>query len=238
MSFFRKISHTLFLVVFVLVFLVTSTTTTVFAASSTTTAPSQIKTLPNSGMVCLTFDDGGSRTNVTKLLDCLRENGVHCTFFITGSNLKKTPDLWQQAIADGHEIAYHTMKHKSLNRMSDKKIITDIEEWNQTAKTILGENYQIPKIARAPYGSANSRVRRLFDTLGYKLIYWSSDTLTGVNKRTAKNVAKYVIKKTKIGSISLQHFGSPDINSVPLYIEEIKANFTLGTVSEAKLQKE
>jgi len=219
-------------VILITVFVFTCTITTGLASAP---APPQIKSLPQSGMVCLTFDDGGGRTNVAKLLDCLRQYGIHCTFFITGQNLKKTPDLWRQAILDGNEICYHTMEHKSLNshRMSNKKIIADIEKWNATAKEVLGENYQIPLIARAPYGHANSRVKKLFESLGYKLIYWSSDSLTGVDHRTAKNVAKYILRKTKIGSISLQHFGNPDINAVPLYIKELSQNFVLGKISDA-----
>ncbi|MDD4937742.1 MAG: polysaccharide deacetylase family protein [Candidatus Shapirobacteria bacterium] len=200
-------------------------------------APSQIKSLPNSNMVCLTFDDGYGKTAITTILNCLRENNVQCTFFIIGSCLKKYPDLWRQAIADGHEIAYHTMTHSSLNRKSNQKIINDINKWNDLAHEILGEDYQIPKIARAPGGSANSRVRRLFESLGYSLIYWSLDTYTGVYKKTHHNVAQkinnYIVNKVKIGSIVLQHFNNYDAPSVSLYIQYLKDNFTLGKVSDA-----
>lgn len=202
-----------------------------------TPAPSQIKRLPDSGMVCLTFDDGYGEASIITILDCLRENDVHCTFFVIGVCLKRYPDLWRQAVADGHEIAYHTMTHYSLNKKSNAKIVKDINLWSETARDILGADYEIPKIARAPGGSANARVRRLFYRLGYKLIYWSSDTLTGVYRHSrrscGKRIAAYIIKKTAVGSISLQHFNKYDASSVSLYIAELKEKFTLGTVSEA-----
>ncbi len=200
-------------------------------------SPAQIKRLPNSGIVCLTFDDGYSKASIETILACLRKNDVHCTFFIIGACLKIYPALWRQAVADGHEIAYHTMSHHSLNGYSNEKIIKDINQWNETARRVLGDNYQIPKIARAPGGSANTRVRRLFNAIGYKLIYWSSDTFTGVYRRHKSNagarVARYIIKKTAAGSISLQHFNKYDAPSVSRYIAALKAKFRLGTVSEA-----
>lgn len=200
-------------------------------------APSQIKRLPDSGMVCLTFDDGYSKASIETILGCLRDNDVQCTFFIIGSCLKLYPELWRQAVEDGHEIAYHTMTHHSLNGYNNAKIVADINKWNETAHNILGAGYQIPKIARAPGGSANARVRRLFNCLGYKLIYWSSDTYTGVYRSKKSNagarVAKYIIKNTVVGSISLQHFNKYDAASVSRYIAELKAKFRLGTVSEA-----
>ena len=62
--------------------------------------------------VCLTFDDGPSRTTpaVLKALDAA---GVHGTFFVvaTGYNEKYLP-LLTQAAAAGHQIALHSASHE------------------------------------------------------------------------------------------------------------------------------
>lgn len=200
-------------------------------------APAQIKSLPDSGMMCLTFDDGYSRSSIETILGCLREHDVHCTFFIIGTCLKLYPELWRQAVEDGHEIAYHTMNHRPLTRRSNAQIVADLNEWNQTAMTVLGIGYRIPKIARAPGGTTDARVRRLFSALGYSLIYWSCDTFTGVYRRNHSNagarVAGYILKHAASGAISLQHFNAYDAASVSRYIGEIKECYQLGTVSEA-----
>ena len=200
-------------------------------------APAQVKSLPDSGMVCLTFDDGYSKASIETILDCLKEYDVHCTFFIIGSCLKLYPELWRRAVAEGHEIAYHTMSHRPLTRRTNAQIVADINEWNKTAAGILGPRYQIPKIARAPGGTTDTRVRRLFAALGYTLIYWSSDTFTGVYRRSHTNagarVASYILRRTTVGSISLQHFNACDAASVSRYIGELNVRFRLGTVSEA-----
>ena len=81
----------------------------VVAASDagTPTAPS----LPEK-WVCLTFDDGPSKTT-PEVLAALNAAGVHGTFFVvaTGYNEKYLP-LLTQAAAAGHQIALHSASHE------------------------------------------------------------------------------------------------------------------------------
>ena len=62
--------------------------------------------------VCLTFDDGPSRTTPA-VLAALDAAGVHGTFFVvaTGYNEKYLP-LLTQAAAAGHQIALHSASHE------------------------------------------------------------------------------------------------------------------------------
>ena len=62
--------------------------------------------------VCLTFDDGPSRTTPA-VLAALDAAGVHGTFFVvaTGYNEKHLP-LLTQAAAAGHQIALHSASHE------------------------------------------------------------------------------------------------------------------------------
>ena len=62
--------------------------------------------------VCLTFDDGPSKTTPA-VLDALNTAGVKATFFVvaTGYNEKYLP-LLTQAAAAGHQIALHSASHE------------------------------------------------------------------------------------------------------------------------------
>ena len=62
--------------------------------------------------VCLTFDDGPSKTTPA-VLTALDAAGVHGTFFVvaTGYNEKYLP-LLTQAAAAGHQIALHSASHE------------------------------------------------------------------------------------------------------------------------------
>ncbi len=186
------------------------------------------------GVVCLTVDDGYSRDAITKVLNLMRTKKVACTFFVIGNRLTAYPDLWRQAIKDGHEICYHSMNHSSLSGWSDSKILEDLKSWNTTAKKVLGSNYSIPKLARLPGGGGheNSRILKLFDSQGYKLIGWGVDTYTGAIK-VGNPIAKYVLSRTRSGSIILTHFNTADANAMSQYIDALKKKFTLSKVSTA-----
>ena len=67
---------------------------------------------PPEKWVCLTFDDGPSKTT-PEVLAALDAAGVHGTFFVvaTGYNEKYLP-LLTQAAAAGHQIALHSASHE------------------------------------------------------------------------------------------------------------------------------
>ena len=71
--------------------------------------------------VCLTFDDGPSKTT-PDVLSALNAAGVHATFFVvaTGYNEKYLP-LLTEAVSAGHQIALHSASHEysDIYRSSD-----------------------------------------------------------------------------------------------------------------------
>ena len=79
-------------------------------ASSVQTPP-EPEPLPDK-WVCLTFDDGPSKTT-PDVLAALNRAGVKATFFVvaTGHNDKYLP-LVSEAAAAGHQIALHSASHE------------------------------------------------------------------------------------------------------------------------------
>ena len=67
---------------------------------------------PPEKWVCLTFDDGPSKTT-PDVLAALKDAGVHATFFVvaTGYN-EKYLSLLTEASAAGHQIALHSASHE------------------------------------------------------------------------------------------------------------------------------
>ena len=67
---------------------------------------------PPEKWVCLTFDDGPSKTT-PDVLAALNAAGVKATFFVvaTGYNEKYLP-LIAEAAAAGHQIAFHSASHE------------------------------------------------------------------------------------------------------------------------------
>lgn len=195
--------------------------------------PASVRSAPGDA-VCLTVDDGFNGQALQAQLDLFREKGVRCTFFVVGCQLAKFPDQWRKAVADGHEICYHTMFHRDVGSMSDRRILEDVQAWNDAAREVLGEDYEIPKFARLPFGrgSGNKRVLKLFDSLGYTVVCWNCDTLTGAIRRNVP-IRKYIMNKVKPGSIILTHAITADARAMEQYIDWLAQNFRLVTVGEA-----
>lgn len=67
---------------------------------------------PPEKLVFLTFDDGPSYNVTPKVLDILKENGVHATFFYyTKGDLTDKKDIIERTLAEGNSIGLHSNSH-------------------------------------------------------------------------------------------------------------------------------
>jgi len=70
-----------------------------------------------------------SRYGTNKILDCLKENGVHATFFCTGNFANNAPDIIKRIMDEGHEVACHGVDHwqpKETDFEESKKIVEGV----------------------------------------------------------------------------------------------------------------
>lgn len=103
--------------------------------------------------LALTFDDGpGSRT--LELSAWLRDQGIRATFFVNGMHYGADPGaMITQVVADGHLVGNHTQDHLDLTSLSDRDIVSELEE---TDAIIAPYVPQDRFLFRAPYGNWNS----------------------------------------------------------------------------------
>src|SRR5579883_997842 len=78
------------------------------APQTTLLGPAIARRLPADGRreAALTFDDGPS-PYTAQVLDILKANHVHATFFLCGENAERYPGLVRRIAAEGHEIGNH-----------------------------------------------------------------------------------------------------------------------------------
>lgn len=84
--------------------------------------------------VYLTFDDGPHPFCTPEILDILAEHRVPATFFVIGEFLADQSKLIQRMIAEGHEVANHTMTHPDLSDCEPDEVQRQILETNRAIK--------------------------------------------------------------------------------------------------------
>lgn len=204
---------------------VTTTKPSTTAASDTTTTASSDSTTvaSNTGslkevlrgkagkkLIAITLDAGSTDVAYQKELEALDSHHVKATFFMTGQWVRSYP---QDAIAianDGMELGNHTFDHPDLTKLSDAKVKQEIQSAEETIKSVTGVD---PKpLFRFPFGSYNGHLMNIINSMGYRSIYWTYDSLDSVgDPKTADQLYKIVtsISDTKLdGAIILMHLGN------------------------------
>ena len=103
-------------------------------------------------IIALTFDDGPDPVWTPKILEVLRRNHVHATFFVVGTHVAADPEILRQIVADGHQVGVHTFTHTDLGRVSPWRQSLEL---NETQLVIAGATGRTTSLLRPPYSSAN-----------------------------------------------------------------------------------
>ncbi|MFF8867542.1 bifunctional polysaccharide deacetylase/glycosyltransferase family 2 protein [Streptomyces sp. NPDC015139] len=143
------------------------------AATSAHTAQVQART------IALTFDDGPDLRWTPRILDVLRRNHVHATFFVVGTQVVDHPELVRRIVAEGHQLGIHTFTHADLARLPAWQRSLELRE---TQLAVAGAAGVTTALLRPPYSSANSAlddadwsVLRQADTAGYVTVLSTQD---------------------------------------------------------------
>jgi peptidoglycan/xylan/chitin deacetylase (PgdA/CDA1 family) len=114
--------------------------------------------VPNDALA-LTFDDGPLVPFTGQILDILKKNDVHATFFITTQNNDNDVDhaaasreLVRRIVSEGHGLANHTVHHLSLKTLDPGGIEAEITGVENTVRDILHDPSLRLTLLRAPYG--------------------------------------------------------------------------------------
>lgn len=107
----------------------------------------------------LTFDDGPSTTVTPRILDTLKQNNIHATFFLVGHNIQmnnQSINLVKRIYTEGNSIGNHTYSHdlRKLyphNMLSIDSFMHEISLTDSILKNILGQSFST-SVIRMPGG--------------------------------------------------------------------------------------
>ena len=183
-------------------------------------------------MVALTFDDGPQPSVGNRIMDCLAQYGGKATFFMVGARVGFYKTEVQRMVAEGHEVANHTMNHKYLQKLGAAQIQAQVNQGNDAIQAACGVR---PTLLRLPGGNHNATV---VANAGMPMIQWNVDTLDWKTRNADKTVAA-VLNHVKDGDIILMHelYGATGDAVARIVPELHKRGFQMVTVSQMAAAK-
>lgn len=145
--------------------------------------------------VYLTFDDGPIPESTPFILDTLRRYHAKATFFMVGENVLRHHDLYNQIVAEGHQVGNHTFNHIGSFKHWTLTYAINAEKANELIQAHL---------FRPPHGWMRHSVywwlRRK-----YKIVMWDLVTRDYSKWLTADDVVRNVKRYARNGSIITFH---------------------------------
>ena len=142
-------------------------------------------------VVYLTFDDGPNKANTEKILQILKEENIHATFFLTGQNVRLYPDVVKEIYQSGNAIGVHSYTHDYKKIYASPQAY--IDELLQTDTLIYNAIGVRPVISRTPGGTQGhftSAFWQAIQDIGYIEVGWNA--LTGDADGTGKTAEKEI----------------------------------------------
>ncbi|GGJ72067.1 bifunctional polysaccharide deacetylase/glycosyltransferase family 2 protein [Streptomyces brasiliensis] len=205
------------------------------AATSPHTAQVKART------IALTFDDGPDPVWTPRILDVLRRNHVHATFFVVGTQVVDHPELVRRIIADGNQIGIHTFTHPDLSNLAPWHRSLELHE---TQLAVAGAAGVTTALLRPPFSSKNEAlddadwsVLTQADAAGYVTVLTTQDAQDW-RRPGVKHVLANATPHGHAGQILLMHDSGGDrsqtVAALESLIPRLKAQgFTFTTVSDA-----
>ena len=171
--------------------------------NSTVFGPVLTRLPGHEAVVSITFDDGPNPRTTPRVLDVLRREGVHATFFVLGRHAERWPELVRRAALDGHQLGNHGYFHRKLHRRSPAYVRDDLTRGTEQIVRASGVR---PRHFRAPHGFRSPWVTPIAASLGQRTVGWSLGVWDSA-RPGADVIANRAIDGMHAGSILLLHDG-------------------------------
>lgn len=180
--------------------------------------------------IAITFDDGPHRLYTPKLLDGLKERGIHATFFLVGENIGNNEALVKRMAEEGHLIGNHTFSHVQLTKMKKEDACREVQQTNERICAVTGAPVLY---IRPPYGSWNDELQA---EIPMTVTLWNLDSEDWKSKNTGK-IVELVESEAKEGSIILLHdIFDTSVEAALRIVDDLTAQgYTFVTVDELLL---
>ncbi|TYQ14865.1 UNVERIFIED_CONTAM: putative glycosyl hydrolase [Acetivibrio alkalicellulosi] len=179
--------------------------------------------------IALTFDDGPHPIYTPQILDTLKEHNVKATFFVTGKNAFKYPEIVKRIYEEGHDIGNHTYSHIDMISSSSIKMQFELNITQKIIEMITGHStvyfrqpYNVDMMFSSP---KQNEILKMINEMGYTIVGsfidpkdWEGHSHVEIVNRVGKDVEK--------GSIVLLHdygtYVNNTVEALPLLINMLE----------------
>jgi peptidoglycan/xylan/chitin deacetylase (PgdA/CDA1 family) len=168
--------------------------------------------------LALMFNVDWGEDIIPELLKVLEEKEVKVTFFVSGRFAKKFPDLIVKISQVGHEIGNHGYSHPYPNKLTLEQ---NMQEITATEKVFQELKINVAKIFAPPYGEHGKVVLQAANTLGYKTIMWTLDTIDWQDP-SPEVILRRILPKVDHGSLILMHPKKCTLQALPTLIDSLR----------------
>jgi len=184
---------------------------------------------PQKPMVSLMINVAWGNEFIPKMLEVLKKEHVHATFFFDGTWLSHNLSLAKQIQQDGNELSNHAYSHRNMSQLSSDAARQEIIK----TQNLLENQLNVRNTLFAPpSGDFNQQTVQIAASLHLKTVLWTIDTVDWKNPQPAWIVQR-VTKSLAPGSMILMHptkSSSMALNSIIMAAKS--KGLALGTVSE------
>ncbi|MBQ9730461.1 MAG: polysaccharide deacetylase family protein, partial [Clostridia bacterium] len=151
--------------------------------------------------ISITFDCAWGTDFTDKILTCMAQNDIKCTFFAVEFWVEKNPEFAKRIVEEGHELGTHSKTHAYMSKQSEGEIREELRSSSQTIERVTGKKCEL---FRAPYGDYNDRLINTAKSEGLFTVQWDVDSLDWKNLSSSE-IAERIIDGVQPGSIILCH---------------------------------
>lgn len=165
----------------------------------------QIKNINNSfsKQVALTFDDGPDPVLTRQILSILKEHNICATFFLSGPNIEKSPEIVKEIYKAGHILGNHGYEHVALDRLSEEEVIYGFEKTDN----LIREHSEEKEVNfyRPPYGKTTKSYLDWINKKRKYTVHWSLDSYDYRDESNSDQIAGMLLRDIQKGDILLFH---------------------------------
>ena len=175
------------------------------------------------GKVALMFNVYERTDNVEKIMAICEENGILTTFFVGGCWAAKNADIIIKMHTAGFEIGNHGYLHRDHAKLSYEDNVKEIRLTGRLTQSILKDFDDFTRLTlfAPPSGSIGDNMMKACETLGYKVIMWTRDTIDW-RDQDADLIFTRATDGLKAGELILLHPTDATVDALPRILEYIR----------------